>query len=148
MSIPLVTASGHIKNGRLLIRDRKAFDACVAGLRDGWEVEIEISRLRATRSGQSNRFYWGVVLKTISDHTGYSAEEVHDLMKAKFLPKHLAFTDGNGEVVEQFVLGGSTRKLDTGEFSEYMNKIIEWAAGEPLCLYIPDSEQAGYGVGV
>lgn len=148
MSIPLVTASGYIKGRRLIVRDRKAFDAAVAELKDGWEVELEIRRLRATRSQKQNRYHWGVVMKMISGETGYTREEIHDLMKMKFLSKELAFLDGNGEVVEQYVLGGSTRGLDTKEFSEFDERIKEWAAGPPLNLYIPDPNEAGYGVGI
>ena len=147
MSLPLVTASGCIRNGRLHLHNRKQFDAAVAGLRDGWEVELEVTRLRATRSSQANRFYWGVVIQALHELTGYTPEELHDLMKAKFLPKHLAFTDGNGAVVEQFVLGGSTRGLDTIEFYAYVEQIREWAS-ESLGLYIPDPNEAGYGAGV
>ena len=147
MSLPLVTASSYIKAGRLMIRQRAAFDSAISGLKDGWEVEVEILRLRATRSQQANRFYWGVVLHTLSQHTGYTPEELHDLMKCKFLPKERAFLDGNGEVVEKFVLGGSTRSLDVGEFATYVNQIRDWA-GAALACYIPDSDEAGYGAGV
>lgn len=145
MSLPLVTASGYIKAGRLIIRDRKSFDSAVLGLKDGWEVELEVTRLRATRSNQANRFYWGVVIKSLSDHTGYTSEELHELMKAKFLPKELAFLNGNGDVVEQFVLGGSTRSLDIGHFSEYIERIREWA-GNALDVYIPNADEHGYGI--
>jgi hypothetical protein len=147
MSVPLVTASGYIKAGRLMVRDRAQFDAAISGLKDGWEVELEVVRLRATRSQPQNRFYWGVVLHTLSQHTGYTPEELHDLMKCKFLPKERAFLDGNGEVVEQFVLGGSTRSLDTSEFSTYVNQIRDWASSVLNC-YIPEADEAGYGAGV
>lgn len=147
MSLPLVTASGYIKAGRLMIRNRAQFDAAIGGLKDGWEVEVEVSRLRATRSQQANRFYWGVVLDALAQHTGYTPEELHDLMKCRFLPKERAFLDGNGDVVEQYVLGGSTRGLDTAEFAEYVNKIREWASSVLNC-YIPDADEAGYGAGV
>lgn len=147
MSLPLVTATGTIRNGKLHIANRAQFDETVRALGDGWQVEIEITRLRATRSGQANRYYWGVVIKALHDLTGYTDAELHDLMKAKFLPKELAFTDGNGDVVEAFVLGGSTRGLNTQEFSEYVNRIRDWAA-DKLGLYIPEANEAGYGAGI
>ncbi len=147
MGLPLVTASGVIRRGRLHLHNRAQFDAAVAGLQDGWEVEVEIIRLRATRSSQANRYYWGVVIQALHELTGYTPEELHDICKAKFLPKHLAFTGANGDVIEQFVLGGSTRGLDTQEFYQYVERIREWA-GEALALYIPDPHEAGYGAGV
>lgn len=147
MSLPLVTASGYIKAGRLMFHNRRAFDSAVSGLKDGWEVEVEISRLRATRSAQQNRAYWGVIIAALTDHTGYTPEEIHEILKCKFLPKELAILKDNGDVVDKFVMGGSTRGLDTQEFGDYMERIKEWAAQE-LDLYIPDFDQAGYGHGV
>jgi hypothetical protein len=145
MALPLVTASGYIKAGRLMVRDRKSFDSAVSGLKDGWEVELEVTRLRATRSQQANRYYWGVVIKALADRTGYTSDEIHELMKAKFLPKELAILNGNGDVVDQFVLGGSTRSLDTVEFYEYVERVREWA-GTELEIYIPVPDEHGYGI--
>lgn len=95
----------------------------------------------ATRSVRANSYYWGVVVHLISEHTGYTPDELHDVLKAKFLPKHLAFSDGNGEVKGEFVIGGSTRKLNTAEFVEYTESIRRWAA-EDLDVVIPDPEVA------
>lgn len=147
MALPLVTAAGYIKAGRLLLHDRKSFDSAVSGLKDGWEVELEISRLRAHRSHLANRYYFGVVIKALSNHTGYTREDLHDLMKARFLPKELAILNGTGDIVDQFVLGGSTRELDTVQFYEYVERVRAWA-GDKLDVYIPTPDERGYGVGV
>jgi hypothetical protein len=104
-------------------------------------------RVRATRSQQANRYYWGVVLEGLSDYTGYTPEELHELMKCKFLPKDKAFTNGNGIVIESYVIGGSTTELDTQAFSDYVNKIRDWASSALNC-YIPEADEAGYGAGV
>jgi len=132
-----VVGSGYIKAGRLFIRDRREFDRAIAKLRDGWEVEIGIKRRRATRSQQQNAYYWGVIVRILSAHTGYTDDEIHDVLKAKFLPKHLALTDGNGEIKGEFVLGGSTRTLKTDAFAKYCDDIKMWAADD-LGVYIPD----------
>ena len=132
-----VIGSGFIKAGRLFIRDRRDFDRQVQRLKDGWEVEITVKRRSVTRSQQQNAYYWGVIVRILAEHTGYTDVEIHDVLKAKFLPKHLAITDGNGEVKGEFVLGGSTRNLKTAEFSEYCEHIKEWAADD-LDVYIPD----------
>jgi hypothetical protein len=107
----LIVASGDIRNGRLFIRNRAAFDSSMAALREGMQVEIAVMALRATRSIQANRYYWGVIVQLLSEYTGYSVDEMHDVLKAKFLPKHLAVTNGNGTIVDEFVIGGSTREL-------------------------------------
>jgi hypothetical protein len=136
----LVVATAEVKGGRLFIRNRRAFDEQVAQLREGWQLEVTIKRLRATRSLEQNAFYWGVVVQLLSEHTGYTPDEIHDLLKMKFIPKRMAFADGNGEVVDQYVLGGSTRKMNKLEFGEYIAAIQQWAA-EELDLVIPDPNQ-------
>jgi hypothetical protein len=76
----------------------------------------------------------------LAEHTGYTPDEIHEILKAKFIPKRLAITNGNGEICGEFVLGGSTTKLDTLDFSEYCERIREWAA-ESLDIVIPDPSE-------
>lgn len=155
MGVPLVTASGCIKGGRLCIHNRPAFDEAVRGLRDGWEVEIEIGRLRATRSVQANRYYFGVVLAEIARHTGHDVDTLHELLKVRHLSRTEVVIDAHGNIVDKVILGRSTRQLNISEFAEYVDAIRLWAA-EKLCMEIPDSdptwrqsmEEPGYGAGV
>src|SRR5689334_22007093 len=97
----LIVASATIKDGRLYIRNRRDFDEQVAQMREGWQLELTLRRRRATRSPQANRYYWGVVLEKLVRHCdhNYTPEELHDILKAKFIPKTLALADGNGEIV-------------------------------------------------
>lgn len=91
---------------------------------------------RATRSLQANAFYWACVVETLAEHTGYSPDEMHDVLKAKFLPKRLAVQDRNGALVGEFVIGGSTVRLTTQEFTEYVRQITAWAEDQ-LEIEIP-----------
>lgn len=136
----LVVASAVVQRGRLVIRNRRAFDASVAELRDGWDVELTVKRLRATRSLEQNAYYWGVVVQLLSEHTGYTPDEIHELLKAKFIPKRLAVCDGNGVIQDEIVLGGTTRSMNKLEFGEYVEAIREWSA-ESLDVVIPDPDQ-------
>ena len=150
MAFPVVTASGVIRNGRLVIHDRKAFDSAVRGLKEGWEVDIEISRFRATRSVQQNRYYHGVVLQAISEFTGMDSATLHDLFKVKFLSREEAVVNTAGEIVDKVILGTGTRGLTVDEFTAYIEQIRVWAA-EKLGLDIPEAhelEAVGYGYGV
>ena len=114
-----VSALARIRGRRLFIEDRRRFDDRVSRLDDRYDYEIAVRRCYATRSIQANRFYWKVIVGAISEHTGYTPDEVHEFLKAKFLPKRLAMCDGNGVIVDEFVIGGSTRKLKTDEFNDY-----------------------------
>lgn len=138
--LELVTATARVSRRKLFIRNRRWFDEQISHLPEAWELEIAVKRVRATRSNQQNRWYWGCVVQLVADHTGYTPEEIHDIYKAKFLPKHLALADGNGEVVAEFVIGGSTRTLDKVQFGEYCERIRTWAADE-LNVTIPDPEE-------
>ncbi len=140
-----VVASAFIKDGRLHIRNRRWFNEAVRRFRDGSEVEVSVAIQRATRSIPQNAWYWGVIIQMLSDHTGYAPDEVHELMKAKFIPKRLAVQNGNGEIVDEYVLGGSTRKMKIEEFSEFCEAIRRWAA-ESLDLVIPDPHEVNHAL--
>lgn len=132
-----VVAFGSIKSGKLYVRNRREFDKQIAQMREGCEVEVEVTRRRATRSIQQNAYYWAVAVHLLSEHTGYTPEEVHEFLKAKFIPKKMAIAKGNGEIVDEYVLGGSTRRMNTIEFGEYLETVRRWAA-EELDVVIPD----------
>lgn len=131
-----VVASGFVKAGKVQIRNRGVFEDGLASMKDG-DVTVRVERLRATRSVKQNAFYWGVLIEGLSEHTGYSADEMHEFLKAKFIPKRLAVLKGNGEICEELVVGGTTTKLDTIEFSDYCAAIQQWAA-EELDLFLND----------
>jgi hypothetical protein len=131
-------ATARIVRGRIKVRDWNRILDQIATMRDG-EVNIRITRAYATRSPEANAWYWSQVVGLVAKHTGYTPDEIHQIYKAKFLPKALAFTDGNGEIVGEFVLGGSTAKLNIPEFYDYCERIREWAADE-LDVVIPDPD--------
>jgi hypothetical protein len=135
-----VVAQATVRSGKLYIQDRREFDQRLARLNERWQLEVTVRRLVATRSPQANKYYWGVVVHLLSEHTGHSPEEIHDILKAKFIPKTCAVQDGNGEIVGEFVLGGSTRQMNTAAFQDYIETIRRWSA-EVLDVYIPDPNE-------
>ena len=149
-----VVALAQVRNRRLFIQNRRGFDDAVARLNPDWQLEVTVKRLYANRSLQQSKFYWAVVVEMLSDYTGFTPDEMHEWLKMKFIPKRLAVADGNGEIVGEFVLGGSTRKLTTVQFEHYITTIREWAAID-LGVVIPEpnepsveSEPVGHGWGV
>lgn len=101
-------------------------------LPDGEYTWPHPAKPKKSRSNQQNRYYWGVVCKLVSDHTGYMPEEVHQIMAEKFLSYE---KDGR-------VFTRSTTKLKTAEFEDYMEKCRRWAAME-LQVYIPLPNEPG-----
>lgn len=131
-------ATASLTRGRLRIRNWDRVAGELSKIRDG-EMRVSISKARATRSRSQNAWYWACVVGLVAEHTGYTPDEIHEIYKAKFLPKRLAFADGNGEVVDQFVIGGTTTRLDTLAFSEFCEAIRGWAA-DTLHVVIPDPQ--------
>jgi len=129
---------GRVVAGRLEISDA-ALRSAIAGWPDG-NVVIEVKPERNTRSQRANRWYWGSILPLISEHTGYDVDELHDLFKMRFFPKHVALADDNGVIKGEGVVGGSTARLTTGEFSEYCERVRRFAA-EELGVVIPDPRE-------
>ena len=132
--------TGRIRHGRLRTRNRARFLRRIGRMRDG-EVELIVRRHCATRSAAQNAWYFAGIVTPLAEHTGYDVDEMHQLLKQLFLSKALAVTDGNGEVVGEYVIGGSTRKLNTIEFGEYCERIRRWA-GETLGVVVDDPHEA------
>lgn len=131
--------SGIVEGGKLKLRNQKAFHAAMDTFVDG-EVRVTIERARATRSEQQNRWYWGCILKHLSEHTGYTAEELHEYCKQRFNSKKVAFCDDNGVIKDEETIGLSTTRLNKITFGEYCEAIRQWAA-EDLHVYIPDPNE-------
>jgi len=103
---------GKVEKCKVVLDDQRGYDLLVASL-NGKDVEITLGRHSKQRSNPENRYYWGVVIKLISEYTGYTANESHDAMRMKFLINH----DGKLETLK------STTRLSTVEFEEYMSSI-------------------------
>lgn len=84
------------------------------------KVEVIIRKRKNTRSNQQNKYLWGVVYQLISNETGMDVEEVHNFFKIKYLKKY----------VGKFLTVGSTTKLSTTEFNNYIDSICSFASQE------------------
>lgn len=133
-----VTAFGSIKAGRLFIKNRRSFNEDLRRFRDDEEVEIEVRRLRATRSMKANAYYWGVVLAILSDYTGHTVVELHEHFKQELIPVDVSLADRNGEVKSASKIPGSTRKMKVDEFYAYVER-VRAIAGDLGCV-IPDPQ--------
>ena len=83
-----------------------------------WKVQV--TERKHIRNLSQNDKYWAI-LEGLSDHLGYTKEELHELMKYKFL-KYGKEIAGNPVVVVP-----STADLDTGEFAEFIENVLMFA---------------------
>ena len=87
--------------------------AMVTSLDEGI-YDIIIMDKESARSHDQNSLLWGVIYKGISDTTGYTQEQLHDMLRMKFDLK-----DEEGNLL-------STATLTKSEFNDYLDKIINW----------------------
>ena len=85
---------------------------------------IRINPYRAKRSNEQNKLLWAIY-NEIATETGNDAADIHEAMKARFLPPVMVKL-GEDEVA----INGSSAKLDVGEFSEFVEKVQAFAASE------------------
>ena len=87
--------------------------AMVTSLDEG-VYDMIIMDKESARSHDQNSLLWGVIYKGISDTTGYTQEQLHDMLRMKFDLK-----DEGGNLL-------STATLTKSEFNDYLDKIINW----------------------
>ena len=79
------------------------------------DYHIIIVNRDSIRSTHQNDFLWGTIYPAIADKTGYSCDNLHDILRYQFLR--------NSE--DKLI---STSALTKTEFTEYVNKVMNWAA--------------------
>ena len=89
------------------------------------------------RSIQQNKYIWGVIYKIVSEESGYTDEEVHEIFKTLFLKRYVSI--GKKEIR----ITKSTTELDTNEFNEYCESIRVWCSFN-LNLNIPEPNEVEY----
>lgn len=133
---------GSVVDGQLKIVHRAQFDADLSGF-EGSRVIITLRKYRKTRSNKQNAYYHGCVIPYVIDGIAamgtsrslLSAENVHEMLKGKFLGEDIANEDG-----EFIRINRSTTDLTTTEFMEYLADIQQWSA-EFLKIYIPSPNE-------
>jgi len=102
---------------------RQALDLCekIGQMRTPFKYALQ--DIYPMRSLDANAFYWGIVLKMISDETGQSIEECHEAYKRKYNFRwDFIFNSLTGTY--EFTSGvDSTTELDGKEFLDYIMKI-------------------------
>jgi hypothetical protein len=135
--------NGKVQQHKFLPDEPQAFMDHVKSL-EGEAVVATLKKYRPykERSNQQNRYYWGVLVKILSNELGYTPEEVHEVIKYKFLLTERTFTTKEGDVRQLFV-AGSTASLSTSDFEALMSRIRSWASAE-LSIYIPEPNEVPF----
>lgn len=117
--------AGWVKSGKVILDLRSEFDRYVSSF-EGKRVQLVLKKYKTKRSIEQNKYYWGVIIKILSEELGYFPEEIHDACRFKFLRV-------SGRVLS---IARSTTELTTIEFEIYQEQIRIWALTE-LQIKIP-----------
>ena len=113
---------------KIRILNRESFDKFLNNFEEGTMLELVVKEIE-NRTQLQNSYYWGQVIGSPSKEgslmsnemfQGYTKQELHEALKEKCDVK-------------------STAGMEQEEFTEYINKIIRWAA-EFADMYIKEPE--------
>lgn len=126
--------NGYVRGGVMFIRNRKDFENGVKRF-EGKEVDIVVQKKRMVRSIQQNRLWW-LYVTIIAESLGYEKDEMHDVLKFKFLKRERVI-EKTGEIIPYLE---STTRLSRSEFSEVVESVIRWAAEMNIILPEPNQQ--------
>ncbi|MCP4644530.1 MAG: hypothetical protein GY851_29065 [bacterium] len=126
---------GRSIDGRPVVDDPVALSSYCTKL-GNVPIKVSITKWRDKRSGEQNRYLWGVVYRVLGEHIGYTDEELHEHCRVRFLRTTKATRQGRDMTVVR-----STTSLDTKEMHDYIEAIRDWAAQWHDCV-IPDANAA------
>lgn len=109
--------------------------------KEGWELLTLLSNLsdgeyvlivgkvekQDARTLKQNKYYWGGVLAEIAHFSGHTVDELHEHFKLKYL---------RTKTKPQRVM--STTELDTEQFANYINNIVQFAAELGIVIMTPE----------
>ena len=105
-------------------------------------IEVTIKAYKKPRTGSQNALQWAEAIATIAEQAyilgkAYSPNVWHEFLKAKFLPEKYTegeTLEGYQKYIElpdgQIKMVGSTTKLTTKGFSNYMEQVYAYATQE------------------
>ena len=122
--------TGTVKDGNILPDNPNYFKAQMMKL-EGKRIQIEEVR-RSKTQGQLG-YLFGVCYPLIAEHTGYTIEETHSLMKKLYLPRK--FIMWRGREIE---LEPSIKPSTSKELSEFITNVINEAGEMNINIPPPD----------
>lgn len=110
---------------------KKAAISYIDKLPEGKKYKVSVTLHRDRRSLSQNSLYW-LWLNCISAETGNDVDALHDYFKDRFLSRKVEIFG------DECLVGISTTKLNTAEFTAFLDKVQQFAAGEGIILPNPE----------
>lgn len=89
------------------------------------EYAIEVKDLKDNRTSNQNNYYWKCIVQVLGDELGYFSDEIHDILKSKFLSEYTILETQDHKTGVLAITG--TSRLNTKEFEIYTEKVRIWA---------------------
>jgi hypothetical protein len=130
MAVPVPVFVGVVTDEyRLVLDDRAAFLRYLRQFQ-GDEVALTVKKHRHSRSLQANAYYFGVVVKLLSEWSGYELDEMHECLAMRFL-----------RIEDDPITGAPRRKrtpkCNSAEFAEFVDQCIRFAAEQGVVIPEP-----------
>ena len=126
-----LSARGAIVDGRLVLDNPRWFKGMIQ-LHDDCKVMVVVERRKKSKSKEQLGYLWGVVYPLITEHTGHTPEELHEIFKSKFLRRRMLWRGTDITTVN------GTQGLSTGEMAEFTSKVILEANELGIAIPEPD----------
>ena len=91
----------------------------------GNDYLVDVKKQRNTRSNMQNNYYWSCIVQVLSNELGYFPDEIHDVLRAKFLSEYEMISINDNQIALNKI--GSTTALNTKAFEVYTEQIRVWA---------------------
>jgi hypothetical protein len=107
-----------------VVRNKKqVLELCNKLMERRLPFRLLIDDIYPVRSVDMNAYYWGVVLKYISEESGHTVEECHEIYKEKF-NLGIEFMINKHKGIPEPVFGiGSTASMNSKAFNDYVFRV-------------------------
>ena len=122
--------TGKIIKGKIVWDNKTTLVDYIRAIEDGTKVEVEITETPDIRTNKQNKLWWSW-MKIIGNELGYSKNEIHDILKYKFL---LREEINDGETTQHLK---STSTLTKTEFNKLTQDVFFWA-NDTLNINLPN----------
>lgn len=122
---------GMVKDGKLKNINRKRLASELA-IFEGKNIKLTIELKKSNRSLEQNKYWW-VLMGILGSSLGYSKEEIHELMKFKFLKREKVI-ETTGEILPYIA---STTSLNKSDFADMISQMQQWSA--EMGIRLPDA---------
>ena len=144
MPQPAPLFRGEVRTGKLELSEgvrasMAAYLISLSGL-----VDVIIRPPVYDRSDKQNKYYWGVIVKLVSQESGMSTDAVHEFLKHEHGLKHEVSLIGRKLNSVIMAVPKSTTLYSTGEFEDYALRCRTWAseffgsADKPFIIPLPN----------